>query len=215
MLLEKEKSFSEWTTPTIETQFNFSAIDPNTTADLSTFSPEFQKLRIKIWQYANFTNSSLDDFSLKIYSILYANGTYSGHTQIHYMLSEGVLVEQSLEFGNQTGRCRDNTTLTTGLKNVVTWQLASYPDPPALVNSTNKKTNFSYCEGDMSLEDWYNLIRRDGVNYVRTITVAGLGNPYEFIRVKFKRPSCEYDDKRPRRPAYSEHRENQAFYIGH
>ena len=104
------------------------------------------------------------------------------------------MVEQSLELGNQTGVCRDNTTLTKGVKNIVTWQLDAYPDPPALVNSTNKKTNFSNCEGDMSLEGWRNLIRRNDVNSVRTITVADLGNPYEFIRTKFRTPSCKYDD---------------------
>ena len=73
---------------------------------------------------------------------------------------------------------------------MINWQYSL--DPYVKINSYDKPGNFSECEGNMTLDNWEKLIRWSDADYSRTIIVIEFGNPLEYLKVKYKLPSCKY-----------------------
>ena len=180
-MLKMKHSGSALLNPTEETHFNHTALNLSTTENLLEFNPEFHKLKTRILQTENFTQ---EDFAFNVYVGLYTNGTYIGYAKIFFRVSSGLLAENTMELGNETGKCKDSETLKKGVKNLISWE---FTQPPfAKVNSSNTEANFSECEGGMTLQGWQDLVLESDANYVRTTVVVEFGQPWNYMKVKYK-----------------------------
>lgn len=183
--ITQARFLSAWTDANQE-QFNTSSLDPNTTDDLFKYFPQFEKMKTKFNQYANFSESSTDDFSLSAYVGLYNQGAYVAHTRVFYQVQSGVITNSFMELVAPEGRCRDPSTLANAPRNVVIW---FFSEPPfAYVNNTksNSAANFSTCEAGYSLEAWKDLVTNSEIDYVRCVMEKESGLPFLYMKVKYR-----------------------------